>query len=210
MRIAAPSLAVAGLVVLAGSLASTASAAVVYSGVLNLSVPGTFDGTYLNVVSGLATPTTTGNTDYDFNPYIATPGTSTSWSFFQPDSTSGGTVAATTSGPALVLTAGTPIGPASVFKTGTAVGTAFNSSTAAYVGFKFLLETDASIHYGWARVSLPTPTLGAGGQAAGTIIDYAYDSSANTEILAGAGVVPEPTSIAALSLGGLLLRRRRV
>lgn len=201
---------VLSLVVLGlAAISSQASAAVVYSGVLNLPVPGTFDGTYLNVVSGLATPTTTGNTDYDFNPYIPTPGTSTSWSFFQPDSTSGGTVASTTSGPALSLSAGTSIGPASVFKTGTAVGTAFNSSTAAYVGFKFTIEADASVHYGWARVSLPTPVTGTTTQAGGTIIDYAYDSTANTAILAGAGVAPEPTTLAALALGGVFVHRRR-
>jgi hypothetical protein len=203
------SLAIASLAILAGSLASNASAAVVYSGVLNLAVPGTFDGTYLNVVSGLATATTTGNTDYDFNPYIPTPGTSTSWSFFNPDGTSGGTVATTTTGPAVVLAAGAPIGPSSIFKTGVAAGTSFNSSTAAYVGFKFLIESDASIHYGWARVSLPTPVTGSTTQAGGTIVDYAYESVANTAILAGAGVAPEPTTLAALALGGVFLRRRR-
>jgi hypothetical protein len=209
MRIA-PLHALGGLLVLAASLTSTASAAVVYSGVVNLPIPGTFDGTYLNVVSGLATPSTTGNTDYDFNPYISSPGTSTSWSFFQPDGTSGGTVASTTTGPAIILSAGTPIGPSSVFKTSAAAGTAFNSSTNALVGFKFQIESDSSVHYGWARISLPTPAVGTGvTQLPGTIIDYAYDSTANTAILAGSTVAPEPTTLAALALGGVFMRRRR-
>ena len=63
-------------VTVVGLTAAASQAAVVYSGNVNLSVPGTFDGTYLNVVSNTATPTTTGNTNYDFNPFISTPGTS--------------------------------------------------------------------------------------------------------------------------------------
>ena len=200
-------LALASAVAISALTVSNASAALVYSGVLNTPIPGTFDGLYVNVQSGLATPTTTGNTNYDFNPYIPTPGTSTAWSFFQPDGTSGGTVASTTTGPAIVLNAGDLIGPASVFKTGTAVGTAFNGVPSALVGFKFLIESDSSIHYGWARVTLPTPVVPGTAQSPGTLIDYGYESVANTAL--AAGIVPEPTSLAALSLAGLVARRRR-
>lgn len=201
-------LALASAVALSVFAVSSASAALVHSGVINTSVPGTFDGVYVNVQSGLATTTTTGNANYDFNPYIPTPGTSTTWSFFQPDGANGGTVASSTSGPAVVLNTGDIVGPSSVFKTGTATAGAFSGLTGALVGFKFQIETTpATVHYGWARVTLPTPVVGTTAQPAGTLIEYAYESTPNTAL--AAGVVPEPTSLAALSLAGFVARRRR-
>lgn len=59
--------------------------------------------------------------------------------------------------------------------------------------------------HGWVRVTY--------NDAANTItvLDWAYETTPNTSIIAGAGLIPEPSSIATASLAllGLIVRRRR-
>jgi hypothetical protein len=62
----------------------------------------------------------------------------------------------------------------------------------AYFGFRF--EQDNETYYGWARVGCPVVGINAG-----WIYDYAYQTSPNTPIMAGA--VPEPSTWALLGLG---------
>lgn len=189
------------------AIASAASAAVVSSGIINLAIPNTTAGLYVNVQDGTTYtgpgvfPTYPGpGANYDFNIY----GTS-SWSFFSPTSSGmnpaataaqRGYVAATTSGPVSVLTAGTVVGPASTYNTGTASGSAITGVANAYFGFRFRTEPDLAIHYGWARI-----TLAAGGTP-GVLHEYAWENVADTPI-----TVPEPAA-AVLALVLLTLRRR--
>lgn len=64
----------------------------------------------------------------------------------------------------------------------------FLGQSEKFLGLRFTLDGGSTYHYGWARVSMD-----ASG-AAVTIHDYAYESTADTEILAGAGATPPPTN----------------
>lgn len=59
----------------------------------------------------------------------------------------------------------------------------FLNQTEKFLGLRFTLDGGSTYHYGWARVSVD-------GAAASLVVhDYAYESAADTEILAGAGIV---------------------
>jgi hypothetical protein len=77
--------------------------------------------------------------------------------------------------------------------------------TGAYTGLKWDIG-GGDFRYGWARIDVSS-ALGAGSSA--TLLSYAYETTPNTPIEAGA--VPEPGSLALLAAGGgaLALRRRR-
>ena len=80
-------------------------------------------------------------------------------------------------------------------------GTETPSFQTTYVGFD--LDYDSSHHYGWMRLSNPSPFI------AGEILDWAYETSPNTSILAGA--VPEPSCVSLMVclcvVRGLLIKR---
>ncbi len=201
--------------------AGSAQAVIVYSGLVNLAIPNTATGLYVNVLtrtsfSGPGTfPALPGpGSNYDFNLF----GTTT-WQFFSPSATglsapavpadSKGYVSATATGAGLNLAPGTLIGNASVFNTGSPSAAALTTGAPAIFGFRFRNEgpdltvaTDDTVHFGWARV-----TLTAG--VPGTLIDYAFESTPLTGIQAG--VVPEPGTWLLMGLGvaGLLLARQR-
>ena len=184
-------------------IATGASAAVVYSGELNITIQANIDGLYVNCETGqYVNGPGAGVPGWDINPYGAT-----SLSFFAATGTGymrnpgAGTATGRTN-----LAAGTAIGASSFFYgsssavVGTSVGQwAFNSS--GIVGFKFL-AADGLTHYGWARIAIGA-TL-----AARTLVDYAFESVAGGAIAAGAGV-PAPGALALLGVAGLLTRRRR-
>lgn len=184
--------AVAGI----GAVAQDTNAAIVYSGPLNIAIPNTVDGLYVNFVTGAAT-TPASNAGFDINPYVS----GGAWNMFEG-------AGCTELGSGVTFTAvpsGTLIDSSGAFINGSAYPAAFG--TTAILGVKFVRESDSATLFGWVRLTLP----GAGGPATGpgTLVDYAYDNVANTGINAGA--VPAPTAgMALLSLGGLgLLGRRR-
>jgi len=122
---------------------------------------------------------------------------------------------------------GTAIGSTGSFNTAT-TGVVFGSSVGNWnysaqniVGFRFVAAAGTT-HYGWMRFN-----MGAAGSSGTsmtrTVVDYGYESTAATSILAGAGTpdaipgagapaaIPEPTSMLCTVLtlsSGLLLRRR--
>jgi hypothetical protein len=63
--------------------------------------------------------------------------------------------------------------PSLAYQTGNFIGT-----TDKYIGFKFKIS--GADHYGWVRIDLNSTATSL------TIKDYAYDATANTQILAGA------------------------
>jgi hypothetical protein len=78
----------------------------------------------------------------------------------------------------------------------------FNSATDAYVGLGFPVGPD--LFYGWVRVTINNTT------GSFTINDWAYESTPSVGIAAGA--IPEPATaslLAALTVGGAAALRRR-
>ncbi len=71
------------------------------------------------------------------------------------------------------------------------------------IGYE-LRQGEAARYFGWARF-----TVGADFHDGLTLTDWAYESTSNTSIAAGAGAVPAPGALALLGLAGLAGRRRR-
>jgi hypothetical protein len=202
--------AAAAVVTGAGVLEQSADAAIVYSGVVNLPIPVSTNGLYLNVVNGannLPPPGTGGSTvpGWDINPW-----STSGLGLFNPSAPAGGVYVGNTAGgtqvrnlPPLEL-----IGPASTYgnnSSAAANANVFNlNSTANLVGFRFQNEANGNqVHYGWFR-------LGFGASYTGSdrvLVEYAYDDVAGRPIEAGA--IPEPASLGLLALGALGLAARR-
>lgn len=201
------------------ALAPSAQAIVVYSGVVNIAIPNTTAGLYVNVIDGSTYsgpntfPALGGpGANFDFNLFG-----SSLWTAFSPTTsgqsaptvpvTSRGYVASSATGGVLNLAAGTVIGGSSVFNTGSPTASAITTGGPAVFGFRFRNENDLStaaddtVHYGWARVILSNGVPG-------TLVDYAFESSALTAITTP---IPEPSAmlLAGLGVAGLLARTRR-
>ena len=195
------------------SAAAAANAAVVYSGIINFACNADLDGAYINVETGLmSNGPASGVPGWDVNPYMTGGG----MNFY--NSTGGGQMrrAGVTTGTAGNLAVGTSIGSTGSFNTttGNVYGTTAATGLAggwAYsaqniIGFKFV-GADTLTHYGWMRFAMGAASATLGPTR--TLVDYGYESTAATSILAGAGAVPAPGAIALLGLAGLATRRRR-
>ena len=190
--------------------AAAANAAVVYSGVINFACAVDIDGCYINVQTNLlSNGPASGVPGWDVNPYSSGGG----MNFF--NSTGGGQLRypGVTAGPAGNLALGTSIGATGSFNTST-TGVVFGSAAGnwAYsaeniIGFRFV-GADTGVRYGWMRF-----LMGAAGSSGTsmtrTVVDYGYESTAATAILAGAGIIPAPGAIALLGVAGLAGGRRR-
>lgn len=209
-RIDARFLAAAAVVGAGAGMAEQANAAIVWSGVVNLNIPSSTNGLYLNVVTGannLPAPGTAGTTvpGWDINPW-----SSTGFSLFSPaglpSSVNGASTAAyvrTSATGGNNLPGGTVIDGNSFYGTGTTTWS-LNSSSNIF-GFRFRNEANSQIHYGWARVSLAGTLQGQ----PRSLVEYAYEDQPGVAIAAGA--IPAPGSLALLGLGaaGLVSRRRK-
>jgi len=184
-----------------GVAVGNANATVIYSGAINLVIPTTIDGIYMNVQTGAWSSTTTTPAGWDVNPY----GTSiTAVSLYAATGTgymrnpNAGTATAATR-----LDLGTVVGSSAFFygSSSATIGAGtgqWAANSSGYFGFKFI-AADAATHYGWMQLSI--------GANAGTrsIVQYAWEDAANTSIT----VTPAPGAMALLGLAGFAKRRRR-
>lgn len=188
-------------VALAASLLSVQSqAAVVYSGTVNIPLTPTFDGTYLNMVTGAVQQGGgTGPAGWDINPWVTG---GTSWRLFASSNgaAADGGFATTASTTPQLFTSGQTIDSSLTWSTSASIAPPLGENV---YGVRLLAEGSSTIHYGWVRINFAT------GPLSGSIVDYAYESTAGAPILALAGV-PEPTTLTAVAaLGTLVARRRR-
>ena len=190
---------VAAAAVAAGT-AATANAAIVYSGLVNLTCPNTFAGVYLNLQTG-ATGTSSGsNPGWDINPYG-----NGYLRLFQPGS-GGGFMSYSGGLGAGNLDFGQTIGAAATWHTSIANSTpSFGAGAGQWkfnadnlLGVRFI-DASSAVRYGWVRFR-----MGADANSK-VIVDWAYD---DTGASIGAGV-PAPGALALLGVAGLAGRRRR-
>jgi hypothetical protein len=216
---AACALAPVAAVAVVVAAAAPASAAVVYSGLINFSCAADIDGAYLNAETGvLSNGPGTGVPGWDINPYSSSGG----MNFF--NSTGGGQMRrpGVTTGTAGNLDPGTEVGPGGSYNTGT--GNVYGTTAATglaggwtlgaqnIIGFRFVASAGTT-HYGWMRFDMGLAGS-SGTSMTRTMVDYSWESTPNTPIIASAGApdaVPEPASMLYTLLtlsSGLLLRRR--
>jgi hypothetical protein len=142
---------------------------IVDSGIINLAVPSTIDGFYINWLTGCSATSASGCTGgTNFNPYNSGSGLA----FFWP--TTGGTNRAgvMTGTDFSVLASGATVGPASTWGTTTGGGNLWRAGADAYFGFRFDNANTGEVNYGYAHIT----STGATGFPA-TLVEYWYNSA---------------------------------
>jgi MYXO-CTERM domain-containing protein len=191
------------LAAVAATAVSSANAQIVHSGIVNIGVPATTNGLYLNVVTGATNLPAGGSGSsvpgWDINPWSAT-----GFALFSPSGLPTlGAYVVTAPGFAANMAFNAEIGAGSTYGSGTGSNIAqWNlNSDQNLVGFRFRNEANNEIHYGWARFAFGANVLDR------TLVEYAFDATPGASI--GAGVIPAPSAMALLGLGGLVAGRRR-
>ena len=186
----------AGAALAAPGFAPSAEATIVYSGVVNITIPITVQGIYLNVATGVVGTTPAGSPGWDLNPW----GTGSLFLYANnAASPMDGFVNNFPGGSSATLVDnlpfGTPINGAFTFgrtngiETTGATAFTLNSSN-NLAGFRFTNEAaGGAIQFGWIRLSLST----AYNASPRLVVEYAYENT-GAPILAGA--VPEPSTLA--------------
>ena len=194
---------------LVSSLESSAAAAVVVSGPVNINIGGFPPGVFLNVVTGQVGTSFGGFPGYDVNLFGFGSTLTVSGPIVGGQQSPTGGFARLNDGLNIAnLAGGVLIGDlpgmfwqsvnAGVTTSSPAGSPFFLNSTNNYAGFRFLNEATGQVHYGYLRLSIGA-TL-----ASRSIIEYGYESVGGVSIL-----VPAPGALAFLGAAGLFRSRRR-
>lgn len=198
------------------ALAPNADAQIIYSGPINVNIPSTTAGVYINLVTGVSATTPAGAPGWDINPWSAA-----TLRLFANNAASPndglvtnfptGLGAGVDNLPVGTLINGTLTFGRTPTEEGVASPTAFQvNSTNNYIGFRFLNEGTGTLNFGWMQFSTGA-TLGAQPRS---IIGFAYEASGAAINVGDTGsvAVPEPgTYLVGFAAGALALRawRRR-
>ena len=184
------------------------AALIIYSGLQNIPIPLNFEGVYLRVDTGATSAALPANwnTAPWLNPFFGGVDIANS-PLLRPIITGTDQI--------LNLASGTAINAGSNFVMGesgstTHVGAGagqFQIGTPGIIGFVFNTSVGSPVRYGWMGIEINNT-------GAGRIIDWAYEDTPGTGIVAGLTAVPEPSEalvllLFALSCVTLCIRRRR-
>jgi hypothetical protein len=185
----------------AAASASVANAAVV-NRTLNLSIPATNNGLYINIETGASGTTASSTVGWDINPFGATalsfqsPLTNpVSGMMRAPGATTG--VAGSLSGGTIVGSSGSFTSSVSPVTFGNAAG-GWRLNADNYFGFKFVAAAGTQ-HYAYGIMR-----IGASATSR-TLVSVHYESVAGAQIT----VVPTPGAAVLLAVAGFASRRRR-
>ena len=169
--------------------ASVAQAQIVDSGPVNIAIPATTAGVYLNVVTNTTGSSSTSTAGWDFNPWGAT---ARQFFWTTTATTNGGGDATGTVYRA--LNPGDTVGPASTFIASSGAANAVNHQAVGdrIIGFRFLNEAGAgTVHYGYAILNSTSAT-----GVPGTITRYVFNATPNTAVtVPGGGPPPVAPSV---------------
>ncbi len=173
-----------------------ASGSLVYSGIINLNIPSTTDGVYLNVVTGQFGTSAAQVPGWDVNPWSST--ALNMWATL-----AAGNAYIGSGNNYFNIPIGSVVGSASSFTTGNSTTLTISLTTPLllnsgqnYVGFRFLNESNGLTNYGWMRISL----AGTVESQPRAIVEYSYDDSGSA---IGVGVIPEPSPVSLLGLAAV-------
>jgi hypothetical protein len=139
-----------------------ASAAEVCFTGINLAVPATTEGLYVNLANGNSGPTEAAVPGFDIDIYAAaSTNPSGQLRFYWGPPSTGGAGVATVGDTYAVLGDDQPIGPDSLFTRAAFTGdtAAWQAGVTGYLGLRFRDESDAGIKYGWLQLTT-SPALG--------------------------------------------------
>lgn len=155
----APSLRLlAALLLLA--LAASAHATVICSQMINLDLPATSEGLYLNLITGVSQTSESGVPGFDIDIYAAvSTNPSGQLKFYWGPASNGGAGVVSSGVSYAVLGSNVTIGPESAFTREGFTGdtSAWMAGTSGYLGMRFRDEIPASIVYGWLALSTTAP-----------------------------------------------------
>ena len=186
-------------VALAAPAIPSANAVIIWSGPININIPSTTAGVYINFVTGATGITPGAVPGWDLNPWGS--GGLFIWGN-NAASPNDGVLSNFTGGSSGTLVDNIPVGTIidSSWTYGRTNGVETTGSTAFVLnsnqniaGFRFLNEMTGQYDFGWARISLSGTYAGQ----PRAIVEYAYEN-AGAPIAAGA--VPEPSTFALLGV----------
>lgn len=172
-----------------------------------INVPNTFDGVYINLLTGATGTSGASVAGWDVNPYNSSSSLSFFWNQTTP-SPSGG-VAGSTTGPYLDLAPGATVSSGSIFTAVTATAGAFHTAGSHTLGFRFFNESTNALNYGYM-----TLVSGAANGFPLAITGWTFENTGQAitvpNLVAG---VPEPGTWAMMIFGmgavGSIMRRRK-